>query len=209
MVSPGDFIKIEYTGKEQNGHVFDSTHGEVAKKLHGREGPLLAVLGSGMLLPGLQEALEQMKKGEEREVELSPDQAFGHRHKQLLKVFAEKELHKFDILPQAGLHVELDSEEGKMIGTIRSVNSGRVVIDFNHPLADQKVRYTVKLVDAAHETSDKIRFLLDEWELEGTVKLEKQRLALQLKKMPEEKKKEELSITIRQLFPEIKEVEIK
>lgn len=209
LISNGDFIKIEYTGKDKNGKVFDSTQGKEAKTLHGKEGPLLIVFGRDLLVSGLQDALSKLKKGEETDVEVPPEKAFGSRRKELIKIISEKELRKFDMVPTPGLNVELETDQGKMIGTIRSVNSGRVLIDFNHPLADQTVSYHLKVVDIATNPLNKIQFLLEEINLEGTVTIEKDKANIKVKKTEKlDEKKKQLTHAIKELISEVKEVTV-
>lgn len=205
----GDFIKIEYTGKDKNGKVFDSTSGEVAKALHGKEGPLLLIVGRDVLLPGLQDAIEQLNPGQETDVELTPEKAFGTRSRELIKVMAIKEFEQMDAMPQPGLQVEFETDQGKTVGTIRSVNSGRVLVDFNHPLADQTVRYHVKLVEVAPDDLRKVQFILGEMGLEAEVKKENDVVRIYLPGDSRfEEKKTQLSTTIRELLPEVVYLEI-
>ncbi|HNT61164.1 MAG TPA: FKBP-type peptidyl-prolyl cis-trans isomerase, partial [Candidatus Bilamarchaeaceae archaeon] len=79
MVSKGDLILLELEGKDAEGNVFDSTSGDIAKRLHGKEGPLLLSYGFDRIIPGLFEAIGKMGKGESREVSFGPDKAFGRR----------------------------------------------------------------------------------------------------------------------------------
>ena len=58
-MNKGDFLKLEYTGYDDKGNVFDSTSGEIAKKLHNKEGTLLIVFGYDKLVVGLEEVLQR------------------------------------------------------------------------------------------------------------------------------------------------------
>ena len=212
MLNKGDFIKLEYTGYDDKGNVFDSTNGEIAKKLHNKEGTLLIVFGYDRLVVGLEEALANMKKGESKEVQLTPDKAFGARSKEMIRVLSENELLKNEIRPQVGLTLQLDTDQGPLFGTVKAISSGRVTIDFNHPLASKNLKYSVKLVDMVTDTEAKVSSLLEDMQLKGKSKLVDGKLELELIKSDDkdyENKKQYLSQLIKLIIPEIKEVEIK
>ena len=62
MLKNGEFVKIEYDAIDENGNLFDSTRGEIAKALHKKEGPLLVVVGKHRLIKGLDIAIRSMSR---------------------------------------------------------------------------------------------------------------------------------------------------
>ncbi|HID08966.1 TPA: hypothetical protein EYP13_01930 [Candidatus Micrarchaeota archaeon] len=127
-------LLIAYEGREkESGRVFDRVE---------EEEPYAVILGEDSLLPGLAEALEEMKEGEEREIELPPEKAFGERRKELVVVIPEREFRRRGISPVPGLIIEADGRPGKVL----SVSGGRVQVDFNHELAGKTVVYRVKVL---------------------------------------------------------------
>ncbi|MCK4319726.1 FKBP-type peptidyl-prolyl cis-trans isomerase [Candidatus Micrarchaeota archaeon] len=160
MVKKGDFIRIELEGRKEDGVIFDSTKGEVAKKLHKKEGPLLVVYKYDRLVKGIEDALEKMKEGEEKELHLTSENSFGKRKKNLVKVFPLTDFQKNKLMPKPGATIHIDTKNGRIYGTIKSVNGGRVMIDFNHPLAGENVSYKIKLVKVYDMLEDKIKELL-------------------------------------------------
>jgi len=127
-------LLIAYEGREKDsGKVFDKVE---------EEEPYAVILGEDSLLPGLAEALEEMKEGEEREIELPPEKAFGPRNKDLIVIIPEKEFRKRGITPVPGLVIEADGRPGRVL----SVSGGRVQVDFNHELAGKTVVYKVKVL---------------------------------------------------------------
>ena len=178
MVNKGDMILLELEGRDKGGNIFDSTSGDAAKRLHGKEGPLLLSFGYDKIIPGLFDAVSHMKKGESREVSLPPEKAFGKRKKDLLKIMSLAEFRKFRVNPEPGLLIHVDTDKGRTYGTVKSVGNGRVMVDFNHPLASQTVSYKVKLVDVFSDPESKVKALcadsgvVDKWELkDGTLSL--------------------------------------
>ena len=114
------------------------------------EKPLAVVLGIRDLIPGLEEVLENMKVGEEKEVEIPPEKAFGERNPDLIVIIPEREFRKRGIRPYPGLPIEADGRTGRVL----SVSAGRVQVDFNHPLAGKTLVYKVKLVDELKDMKD-------------------------------------------------------
>ncbi len=227
MIKNGDFIKLEYSGFDKNGNIFDSTKGEIAKKLRDSEGPILIVYGHGQLLKGLEIEIKDMKEGDEKEVTLNPDKAFGEKKKDLLNVMKEEEFKKHNVMPQPGLTVHLDYENKRMIGVIKSVTSGRILVDFNHPLAGQTVKYKLKLIKIISNINQKLDSLIEQSPINCNYDLKDEKLVLDVlgkkddkteemataKKMKDEDLMEihklSLVTSIKQYIPEIKTVELK
>ena len=152
----GDFILINYTGtvKETN-EVFDTTYEEISKKerLH-KEGdvyePKLVVVGEGWVLKALDDAILDMEPDKETTVEISSDKAFGQRDPEKIKRVPLRQLLAKEINPIIGARVEY---QGKM-AMIRAVGAGRVLLDFNPPLAGRTLIYNVivkKKLDSSEE----------------------------------------------------------
>lgn len=215
MLKEGEFIKIEYTAYDKNGNVFDSTKGDAAKELRNREGPILIIYGRGQLLKGLEEAIKDLEIGKEKEITLSPEKAFGEKKKDLLQVMKEEEFKKYDIAPQPGLSIHVDFDQGRLIGIIKSVSSGRILVDFNHPLAGQTVKYKIKIIEKLTDPEKKAEALISESNLECTHKFKEGILTLEFKENKKMKKEEFENLktlimhTVKAMIPEIKEVKIK
>ncbi len=153
----GDFILINYTAKvKETNEVFDTTSEEVAKKerLHKESEiyePKLVVIGESWVLKALDESLTTMKLNKPQTVEIPPDKAFGPREPNKIKRVPLKQLLAKDIHnPTIGMRIDYN---GKM-ATIRSIGAGRVLLDFNPPLAGRTLVYEVtvdKKLDADEE----------------------------------------------------------
>ncbi len=211
MAKKGDFVKIEYTGYDENGNVFDSTRGEIAKQLHGKEGALLIVLGVDYMVKGLEDAIISMKKGEEKEIALAPENAFGTRDRRRLKIFPISEFYRNKLDPSPGSVIQMETEYGVLNGLVKSVNSGRVLVDFNHPLAEQNVKYRLKLAETIEDGNGKMRELMKDLSIEGSFFLEDGKATITMKKgqQEDELKKTRLTIAIKSTIPEVKNVEFR
>lgn len=158
----GDFILIDYTAKvKETGEVFDTTIEETAKKEHlYKEGeiyePKLVVIGEGWVLKALDENLATMETSKPALVEISPDKAFGARDAEKVKRLSLKHLTDKGITPSLGMRVEHD---GKM-ATVRAIGAGRVLLDFNPPLAGKTLVYDVTVKKKLETVGEKIAALV-------------------------------------------------
>lgn len=158
----GDFILINYVGKvKETNEVFDTTLDEVAKKEHlHREGdiyePKLVITGEGWVLKTLDESLLTMEIGTQSTVEIPADKAFGQRDPEKIKRVPLKQLLAKQINPVVGARIEYN---GKM-AVVRSIGAGRVLLDFNPPLAGRTLIYEVTVTKKLEALNDKIAALI-------------------------------------------------
>lgn len=159
----GDFILIDYTAKvKETNKVFDTTLEEVAKKEHlYKEAeayePKLVVVGEGWVLKAVDDSLKAMKLNKAESVEVPPDKAFGPRDPEkvkrvLLRQLLAKDVHN----PSIGMRIDWN---GKM-ATIRSIGAGRVLLDFNPPLAGRTLVYNVTVTSKLDTKKEKIVALI-------------------------------------------------
>ena len=137
----GDKVKIDYTGTLDDGQMFDSsTHGDHSH-------PLEFVVGSGEVIKGFDEAIIGMKIGEEKNVILPKEKAYGDHNPALLKKVPKSNLPTGKEL-QAGMMLVLKTPDGHQIpAKIAEINASEVVIDLNHPLAGKTLHFKLRLVD--------------------------------------------------------------
>ncbi|MFZ1970884.1 MAG: peptidylprolyl isomerase [Candidatus Nanoarchaeia archaeon] len=156
-----DFIEVEFTAKVKGGETFDSNIKEDLEKLH--EGhdhsieaePFIFCLGEGMFLKGVEDFLIGKEIGN-YEVELPPEKAFGKRNPQLvqripLKVFKEQKLN-----PIPGFAFNFDGRIGRVLAS----SGGRVIVDFNNPIAGKDVIYKIKILRKVDNLNEKSRALI-------------------------------------------------
>jgi peptidylprolyl isomerase len=159
----GDFILINYTGKiKETNEVFDTTNEETAKKEHlHKEGeiyePKLVVIGEGWVLKALDEGLTTMEPDKTQSVEISPEKAFGPRDPEKVKRVPLKQLLAKDVHnPTIGMRIDYG---GKM-AIIRFIGAGRVLLDFNPPLAGKTLIYEVTVNKKLETSEEKIVALI-------------------------------------------------
>lgn len=158
----GDFILMDHVGKvKETGEVFDTTIEETAKKEHlYKEGeiyePKLVVIGEGWVLKALDENLTTMKLGKTSVAEIPPEKAFGKRDPEKVKRVSLRHLAAKGITPSLGMRVEYN---GKM-ATVRTIGAGRVLLDFNPPLAGKTLVYEVTVKKKLTIKKEKIAALI-------------------------------------------------
>jgi peptidylprolyl isomerase len=158
----GDFILINYTAKvKETNEVFDTTTEEVAKKEHlFKEGeiydPKLVVIGEGWVLKALDDSLITMETNKPTTVEIVPDKGFGQRDPEKVKLVPLKQLLAKEINPVIGARIEY---QGKM-ASVRSIGAGRVLLDFNPPLAGKTLIYAVTVNKKLESNEEKIGALI-------------------------------------------------
>jgi FKBP-type peptidyl-prolyl cis-trans isomerase 2 len=158
----GDFLLIDYVAKvKETGEVFDTTIEDVAKKerLY-KEGelyePKLVVVGEGWLLKTLDESLLNMELNKPATIEIPPEQAFGNRDPEKVKLVPLRRLTAKGINPQLGMRIEYNGK----LATIRTIGAGRVQLDFNPPLAGKTLIYEVTVQKKLETKPEKIKALI-------------------------------------------------
>lgn len=157
-ITKGDIIKLSFTGKLDNGSVFDTTDENVAKENNiydenRRYEPMTVVVGSNTLVEGLEEDLFGKKKGYKGTVTVPPEKAYGLRSLELIETVSPK---KFDKKPEPGMWIE----SGDKLGVVESVSGGRVRIDYNEPLAGKTLTFEYKIDDVIEDKGEKIEAII-------------------------------------------------
>ncbi len=163
QIEKHDFVEIEYTATiEGTSQVFDTTDEKTAKSANiynkgARYKPVIICIGENQILKGLDESLIG-KNSEERdyEIKLQPEDAFGKKNPKLLQLLSQSSFKKQNITPYPGLQMNIDG----ILGIVRTVTPGRVIVDFNHPLAGKKITYKVKVIRKVADDKEKIDSLL-------------------------------------------------
>lgn len=133
-----DTVKVHYTGKLKNGQVFDSSEG--------RE-PLEFTLGQGMLIPGFENAVIDMKVNDKKTVDIPANEAYGDVKKELFHNVDKAQLPK-DMDPEVGLGlVSKDAQGNEHQFKIAEVNEDHIIVDGNHPLAGKELVFDLELVE--------------------------------------------------------------
>lgn len=151
-----DFVELKFTGYA-NGEAFDSNIEEDLKKINPKAKPekTIVIIGQGMVVLGLDKALEDKEFNKEYEVSFSCKEGFGERNRNLLKTIPLKAFTQQKINPQAGMVLTLDNNLVKII----AVSGARVTADLNNPLASKDIRYKFTIAKKVTEPKEKAETL--------------------------------------------------
>lgn len=136
----GDTVKVHYTGKLDDGTVFDSSQ---------ERDPLEFTIGTGTIIPGFEQAVIGMAPGESKTEVIPTDRAYGpYLEEMVLQV--ERQQLPTDIDPEVGQQLQLQHPTGEVIPVvITDVSSSTVTLDANHPLAGEDLTFDIQLVAIA------------------------------------------------------------
>jgi peptidylprolyl isomerase len=134
----GDTAQVHYTGRLEDGQVFDSSQGGE---------PLEFEIGAGNVIQGFDEGVRGMSEGDKKRIEIEADEAYGQRVDALVQQIARQGLN-LEHEPEVGMQLGLQLPDGQEIPvTITEVTKDSITLDANHPLAGQKLIFDVELVN--------------------------------------------------------------
>ena len=137
QVKAGDTVSIHYTGRLDDGSVFDSSQGR---------DPLQFVVGSGQIIPGLDEAIPGMSEGETKTVSVEPELAYGPVNPDARQAVPRESIPD-DIPLDIGTPLQVQTPQGQTVPvTVAEVTDEAVVLDANHPLAGKTLNFDIELV---------------------------------------------------------------
>ena len=129
-------VSVNYTGRLEDGTVFDSSLNP------GRE-PLSATLGQGALIPGFEKGLLGMSVGESKTVNIPFVEAYGDLNEQLVAEVPK------DRVPEGvteGQMLQTMTQQGPMNVVVKEVKDDVVILDANHPLAGKDLIFDLEVV---------------------------------------------------------------
>jgi len=130
-------IEIEYTGTLDDGSVFDSSVGK---------DPLKFVVGLGQVIKGFEDAVLGMKVGEEKEVHIKCDDAYGQINDKLTQEVPKSSVPK-DIKLEEGISLALRAPTGQVVpAKVVKIGEENVTLDLNHPLAGKDLNFKLKVL---------------------------------------------------------------
>lgn len=152
-----DFVELHYTGKLTNGTVFDTTESAVAEHHHFFSEKVayksvIICLGERQLLPGLDDQLIGKETNKKYTIKLTPEQAFGKRDVKKIKIVPSSTFKQHNVIPKPGLQIDVDGERG----IITQVSGGRIVVNFNNPLAGREVEYDITITRKITDSKEKL-----------------------------------------------------
>ncbi|MDA4111685.1 MAG: peptidylprolyl isomerase [Thaumarchaeota archaeon] len=158
----GTLILADYTAKiKDTGQIIDTTRKEDAEKSGDADPtrtyePRLIAVGEGWVLKGLDEALQKAEPNQTLDVELTPDKAFGVRDATKVSRIPIRKFGEKASELSVGAEVEVDNRTG----IIRSLESGRAMVDFNHKYAGKTLLYNLEIKEKLESRDGQIQALI-------------------------------------------------
>lgn len=145
-----DYVKIDYTGSLDDGSVFDSSKG--------RE-PLAFILDVGMLIPGLEADVKEAKTGDKRKVVIAPENAYGEVKQEAVQDVPKTQFPE-DLKLEVGMALQAQTEQGPIPANVKEIKEESVIVDFNHPLAGQKLTFDYEVLEKRPATEDDLKAIM-------------------------------------------------
>ncbi len=151
-IATGDTVTIEYTGRLDDGTVFDSSREAVAQEAGLAEAqpdreyePLTVEVGAGQVIEGMEDGLLGLDEGESATLEIPPEEAYGEWTEEHVQEFDTDELSEMlGQTPEKGAY--LQAQNGQH-GEITHVDADLVKVDFNPELAGETLEFDVEIVE--------------------------------------------------------------
>lgn len=132
-VKAGDKVHLLYTGRLEDGTVFDAT---------GEDDPIEFVAGEGQLIAGVDNAVLGMSAGDKKTVTIAPDQGYGPRRDELVEKVPISALPD-DV--EVGDELTAESEDGKVHVWVTAMGDDKATLDANHPLAGETLTFDLQV----------------------------------------------------------------
>jgi peptidylprolyl isomerase len=132
----GDTVRIHYTGRLDDGQVFDSSQGG---------DPLEFTVGAGQVIPGFDQAVQGMAEGEEKRVTIPAEEAYGPRREEMVLTVDRGELPE-GVAPEIGQQYQMSQAGQTFVVTVTDVSDATVELDANHPLAGEDLTFDLQVV---------------------------------------------------------------
>lgn len=134
----GDKVKVHYTGRLDDGTVFDSS---------ANSDPLEFTIGSGTIIPGFEQAVIGMTQGESKTEKISTENAYGPYMSEMVLTVDRQQI-PADIEPEIGQQLQLQHPSGGIIPVvITEIAQETITLDANHPLAGENLTFDIQLVE--------------------------------------------------------------
>lgn len=136
----GDTVKVHYTGKLENGTVFDTSSNAE---------PLQFQIGESRLIPDFEQAVVGMNPGESKTVQIPSDNAYGPHRPEMVIVMDRKDMPE-NLEPRVNQQLQVRHDNGQeFVVTVTEVTDENIKLDANHPLAGQDLIFEIQLMEIA------------------------------------------------------------
>ena len=143
----GDRVRVHYTGRLDDGSVFDSSECSDDECGCEQHGPMEFTVGAGEVIPGFEKGVVGLEVGEAKTIHIPVDEAYGERIEEMVAEVPRADLPP-EMNPELGQQLEVTQEDGQIFQVlVTDMNDETITIDANHPLAGQALNFDLRLVE--------------------------------------------------------------
>jgi FKBP-type peptidyl-prolyl cis-trans isomerase 2 len=136
VIEKASRVRMHYTLKLEDGEVVESTIGG---------DPLEFEFGAGEIMPGLENEMQEMVQGEEKQIVISPGQGFGERNPDAVISVSREDFPQETPLEE-GMMFKLRRDDGTILhATVADLGEEDMILDFNHPLAGMTLYFDIRI----------------------------------------------------------------
>lgn len=117
--------------------------------------PLAILMGAGNIIPGLEKALEGKVAGDQFQVTVPADEAYGQRNEQLVQRIPKRYLPQ-NVTLRPGQSVVLNTQQGPRMVTILKIGMSVVDVDLNHPMAGKDLLFDIEVVEVRPASEEEL-----------------------------------------------------
>ncbi|HVH47893.1 MAG TPA: peptidylprolyl isomerase [Labilithrix sp.] len=159
-IEPNARVVLDYTLRDSDDDVLDASDADEGE-------PIVYVHGYGMLVPGLEKALTGLEVGAQKEIIVPPEEGFGERDEELVLEVDRSEMPRPEAV-EIGDELVAESPDGEeAVMRVVAIKADAVVLDGNHPLAGETLRYSVLVREVRPATDEEIEQAAAEFEDAG------------------------------------------
>ncbi|NKC19227.1 peptidylprolyl isomerase [Pseudoalteromonas sp. S4498] len=145
IIGPNSVVTIHYSVQDKDNNTIDSTFDDE---------PVIAMLGSGYLIPGLDDALQGKQAGDTFSVTIEPQEGYGERFDELTQAVPKSMFEGMEI--EVGMQFRATTDEGDQIVVIIGIEDEEVIVDANHPLSGITLNFDVEVLEVREATAEEV-----------------------------------------------------
>ncbi|GEK10945.1 peptidylprolyl isomerase [Pseudoalteromonas sp. McH1-7] len=145
IIGPNSVVTIHYSVQDKDNNTIDSTFDDE---------PVVAMLGSGYLIPGLDDALQGKQSGDTFSVTIEPQEGYGERYDELTQAVPKSMFEGMEI--EVGMQFRATTDEGDQVVVIIGIEDEEVIVDANHPLSGITLNFDVEVIEVREATAAEV-----------------------------------------------------
>ncbi len=145
-ISKNSVVVMHYAVSDSEDTLIDSSYDDK---------PMAIIQGTGYLIPGLEDALENHQAGDKFEVAVSCEQAYGARHDEYVQTVPKEALAGVEDLA-VGTQLRATTDDGEQTVIVIDVQDDTITVDGNHPLAGIDLKFDVEILEVREATADEL-----------------------------------------------------